>query len=61
LEHVGYSTVQSAGFQPGDPTPEGSWTIFGGVANRYFTYAAVLHLLYSSFRWGSLGCSSGLL
>jgi len=36
-------------------TPKGSWTIFGGVASRYFTYTAVLHLLYSSFRWGSSG------
>jgi len=33
----------------------GSWSIFGGVANRYFMYTAVLHFLYSSFRCGSLG------
>ena len=33
----------------------GSWTIFGGANGRYFMYRAVLHLLYSSFRWGLLG------
>jgi len=37
--------------------PEGSWTIFGGVASRFFMYTAVVHLHYSSFRWGSLGYS----
>jgi len=41
-------------------SPEGSWTIFGGVANRRFMYTAVLHLLYSSFRWKPLG-NSGLV
>ena len=40
--------------------PGGSWTIFGGAANRYFMYTAILNLLYSSFRWESLGYS-GLL
>jgi len=29
----------------------GSWNIFEGVASRYFMYTAILHLLYSSFRW----------
>jgi len=33
----------------------GLWTIFGRVTSRYFMYRAVLHLLYSSFRWGLLG------
>ena len=41
-------------FNLGDATPEGSWTIFGGVANRYFMYTAVLHMLYSSFKGGRL-------
>jgi len=26
--------------------------IFGGVVSTYFVYTAVLHLLYSCFRWG---------
>jgi len=29
--------------------------IFGGIISTYFVYAAVLHLLYLSFRWGLLG------
>jgi len=33
---------------------EGSWTMFGGVASRYFMYTAVWYLLYLSFIWGSL-------
>ena len=40
----------------------GSWTIFGGVAIRYFMYTAALHFLFSSFRWGRwviVGCYSG--
>jgi len=41
--------------------PDGSWSIFGGIACRYFMCTAVLPLLYSSFRfWGSFGYS-GLL
>jgi len=48
---------QASGFQPGSRPPEGSWTIFGGTASRYFMYTAVLHLLNSSFRWGSLDYS----
>ena len=39
----------------GAATPEGSWKIFWRVASRYFMYTDVLHLLYSGFRWGSLG------
>jgi len=27
---------------------------FGGVASRFVMYTAVLHLVWSSFRWGSL-------
>jgi len=33
---------------------EGLWSIFGRDASRGFMYTAVLHLFYSSFRWGSL-------
>jgi len=29
--------------------------IFGGLIRTYLVYAAVLHLLYLSFRWGLLG------
>jgi len=38
------------------------WTIFGGVACRFFMHTAMLHLVWSSFRWGSLvmmGCYNG--
>jgi len=41
-------------FNLGVTAPEGSWIIFRGVASRYFRYTGVLHLLYSSFRCGSL-------
>ena len=30
--------------------PDGSWTIFGGGASRFFMHAAVLHMVWSSFR-----------
>jgi len=40
--------------------PEGSWTIFVGVASRNFMYTAALYLLFSNFIWRSLGYS-GLL
>jgi len=46
----------------GSRSPEGSWTIFGGVASRHFMYTAILHLLYSGFGWGCLvtvGCYNG--
>jgi len=38
-------TSQISAFQPGDRDPRGSWSIFGGVVNRYFMHKAVLHLL----------------
>jgi len=41
-------------FNLGSRTLEESWTIFGGVGSSYFMYTAVLYLLHSSFRWGSL-------
>jgi len=46
----------------GEPIALEQWfsTIFGGVASRYFVYTAVLHLLYSCLRLGSLSYS-GLL
>jgi len=47
-------------FNPGVVTPRVVVHIFGGVASRYFMYTAVLHLLYTSFRWG-LWVYSGLL
>jgi len=34
--------------------PENFQTIFGGVASRNFMYTPALHLLYWSFRLGSL-------
>jgi len=52
-EAFNFSLKQS--FSNWGPRPtQGSWTIFGGVASWYFIYTTVLHLLYSSFRWGSL-------
>jgi len=36
---------------------EGREPFLGGVASRYFIYTTALHLLYCSFRCGSLGCS----
>jgi len=44
-----------------DP-PEGSWTVFGGAASRYFKCTAALHLLYSSndrSRWIIVICYDG--
>ena len=49
-------------FNPVLATPEGSSIAYGLVASRYFMYTAVLHLLYSSFRWGLcviMGCYNG--
>jgi len=43
-------------------SPDGSWTNFGSVASRFFINTAVLHLVWSSFRWGLLvivGCYNG--
>jgi len=48
-------------FNLGVGTPEELWSIFGEVTSRYFMYTALLHLLYSSFRWGSLGYIALLL
>jgi len=52
--HVSDSNLRSLA------TFKGSWTILGGVASRCFMHTVVLHLVYSSYRWGSLGYS-GLL
>ena len=42
-----------SGFQPS----EGLWSIFIRVMSRCFLYTAILHLLYLSFRCGSMGYS----
>jgi len=47
--------ARTVGFQPGGRDPRGVVNHFQRVASRYFMYTAVLHLLYSRFRWGSLG------
>jgi len=46
---------QTSGFPAGFASTERSWTIYGGNTSRYFICTVVLHLLYLSFWWGSLG------
>jgi len=38
----------------------GSWTMFGATTSRYFMRKPALHMLHSSFRWGSLRYSGFL-
>ena len=47
-----WNRFTSVVFNHGSRPPKESWTILGGVTSRYFMYAAVLSMLYSSFRWG---------
>ena len=55
-----YILYEPVVFNLGVATSDGSWTILGKVARRYFLYKAVLHLFSLRLRWGLL-VYSGLL